>query len=153
MEQSRPKRILFLCTGNYYRSRFAEVLFNSLAEKHGLPWKAGSRGLALERGIYNVGPMAVEAIDTLTQLGVCIGDDCARMPQSLTYEDLESAGRIIALKREEHLPLLQERFPPWDERVESWHVEDEPGVLHLIEREVHALLGRLRNGSEEADSG
>lgn len=153
MEQSNPKHILFLCTGNYYRSRFAEVLFNSLARKHGLPWKAGSRGLALERGIYNVGPMAREAIDTLTRMGVCIGEDCTRMPQPLTHADLATASRIIALKRDEHLPLLQERFPPWAERVEYWHIEDEPGVLYLIEREVHELLVRLSNGSEAADSG
>ena len=56
--KSDPKTILFLCTGNYYRSRFAEVMFNSVAAKMSLPWKATSRGLALERGIYNIGPMA-----------------------------------------------------------------------------------------------
>jgi protein-tyrosine-phosphatase len=49
MGQRREKNILFLCTGNYYRSRFAEVLFNSVAGKMGLPWQAYSRGLALER--------------------------------------------------------------------------------------------------------
>jgi protein-tyrosine phosphatase len=41
----------FLCTGNYYWSRFAEILFNSVAGKRGLPWQASSRGLALERGV------------------------------------------------------------------------------------------------------
>ena len=44
MRQRHEKTVLFLCTGNYYRSRFAEVLFNSLAGKMGLPWKASSRG-------------------------------------------------------------------------------------------------------------
>jgi protein-tyrosine phosphatase len=34
---------------HYYRSRFAEHLFNALAPKHGLSWMATSRGLALER--------------------------------------------------------------------------------------------------------
>jgi low molecular weight protein-tyrosine phosphatase len=53
--------VLFLCTGNYYRSRFAEILFNSVTGKMGLSWKATSRGLALERGVNNVGPMAVSA--------------------------------------------------------------------------------------------
>ena len=145
MEQRNPKSILFLCTGNYYRSRFAEVLFNNLAEQMRLPWKAHSRGLALERGIYNVGPMAREAIETLKLLGVCLGADCERMPQPLTRDELERASQIIALKRAEHLPLLEERFPPWAEQVEYWHIEDEPGVLHLIEREVHALIARLRD--------
>ena len=33
-------RVLFLCTGIYYRSRFAEHFFNWLAETDGLPWRA-----------------------------------------------------------------------------------------------------------------
>jgi protein-tyrosine-phosphatase len=47
MRQRHEKTVLFLCTGNYYRSRFAEVLFNSVAGKLGLSWVASSRGLAL----------------------------------------------------------------------------------------------------------
>ena len=33
---SETKRVLFVCSGNYYRSRLAEVLFNQAAEKNGL---------------------------------------------------------------------------------------------------------------------
>src|SRR5260370_39303693 len=57
MAQSREKGVLFLCTGNYYRSRFAEVLFNSVAAKMGLPWRASSRGLGLGRGGNKGRPM------------------------------------------------------------------------------------------------
>ncbi len=46
-------KLLFLCTGNYYRSRFAELLFNHLAAQVGLDWRADSRGVATEMGIYN----------------------------------------------------------------------------------------------------
>jgi hypothetical protein len=35
--------ILFLCTGNYYRSRYVEELFNHRAKIESLPWRAFSR--------------------------------------------------------------------------------------------------------------
>ena len=70
MRQRHEKTVLFLCTGNYYRSRYAEVLFNSVAGKMSLPWKASSRGLALERGVNNVGPMEVSAVKALEARGL-----------------------------------------------------------------------------------
>src|SRR6266567_161348 len=70
MRQRHQRTVLFLCTGNYYRSRFAEVLFNSVAGKMGLAWQASSRGLALERGVNNVGPMAVSAVKAPEALGL-----------------------------------------------------------------------------------
>src|SRR5215467_12947219 len=65
MKQRQENTVLFLCTGNYYRSRYAEVLFNAVAGRMNLPWKASSRGLALERGVNNVGPMEVSAVEAL----------------------------------------------------------------------------------------
>src|SRR5580700_8271058 len=118
MAQRTQQTVLFLCTGNYYRSRFAEILFNSVAGKMGLPWQASSRGLALERGVNNVGPMAVEAITALEALGVRAADAVTRLPAQVTTDDLERADRVVALKQDEHLPLLQERFPAWVEKVE-----------------------------------
>jgi protein-tyrosine-phosphatase len=70
MAQQREKSVLFLCTGNYYRNRFAEIFFNSVAGRMGLPWKAFSKGLALERGVNNVGPMELSAVKALEVLGV-----------------------------------------------------------------------------------
>jgi protein-tyrosine phosphatase len=143
MRQRKESTVLFLCTGNYYRSRFAEILFNSVAAKMGLPWQASSRGLALERGVNNVGPMAVEAIAALVALGVRAGDAVTRLPRQVTLDDLERAHRIVALKETEHLPLLQERFPAWAEQVEFWHVNDAPEALGLIEQEVISLVARI----------
>jgi predicted translation initiation factor SUI1 len=152
MAQRSQKSVLFLCTGNYYRSRFAESLFNSVAGKMGLPWRASSRGLALERGINNVGPMAVAAINALKSMGVCAGADCARAPAQATTEDLERADRIVALKHAEHLPLLQERFPSWTKKVEFWQVDDAPEALALIEREVMGLVARILGGGDRQDA-
>src|ERR1700690_3850515 len=102
MGQRKQKNVLFLCTGNYYRSRFAESLFNSVAGKMGLPWRASSRGLALERGVNNVGPMAAAAVKALNNMGISAGYDCARPPIMATAADLEQADRIVALKQAEH---------------------------------------------------
>jgi hypothetical protein len=40
-----------ISTGNYSRSQFAEVLFNSVARKMGLAKQASSRGLAVDRNV------------------------------------------------------------------------------------------------------
>lgn len=87
------------------------MLFNSVAGRTGLPWQASSRGLAVERGVNNVGPMAVEAVKALEAMGVQAADAITRMPAQV--------------KHAEHL-LLQERFPTWAEKVELWHVDDAP---------------------------
>jgi len=152
MAQHKQQTVLFLCTGNYYRSRFAEILFNSVAGKMGLPWQASSRGLALGRGVNNVGPMAVAAVMALEAMGVRAAEAVTRLPAQVTTDDLERADRIVALKHAEHLPLLQERFPAWAEKVEFWHVDDAPEVLGLIEREVMGLVARILGGGQRQES-
>jgi protein-tyrosine-phosphatase len=149
MARSGDGSILFLCTGNYYRSRFAEILFNAVAGRLGLSWQALSRGLALERGVNNVGPMAVAAIAALEALGVRAADAVARLPGQVTADDLERADRVVALKQDEHRPLLQERFPGWAEKVEYWQVDDAPEALALIEQEVVGLVARIRGDQRE----
>ncbi len=149
MAERKRKNVLFLCTGNYYRSRFAEVFFNSVAQKMRLSWSATSKGLALERGVNNVGPMAISAIQALAALGVRVAEDVSRFPAQATLADFEAAERIVALKHAEHLPLMQERFPAWVEKVEFWHVDDAPDALPLIEREVMSLFARILGGGME----
>jgi protein-tyrosine phosphatase len=142
------KTVLFLCTGNYYRSRFAEVLFDSLAAASGLPWRAESRGVAIEFGVHNVGPMSAAALRRLQVLGVP-ARAYLRLPLQLAEADLERADLVVALKEAEHRPLLRERFPRWEDRVRYWHIHDTDAgtvaeALAGIEREVKALVARLR---------
>jgi protein-tyrosine phosphatase len=150
MARSRQRTVLFLCTGNYYRSRFAECLFNATAARLGFSWRAGSRGLALERGVHNVGPMDASAVRALQALGIT-GESCTRLPAQAVAGDFEEADLVIALKEAEHRPLLQERFPAWAERVEYWHIEDADGVLPRIEHEVRELIARLLGGGQQPD--
>jgi protein-tyrosine phosphatase len=142
------KTLLFLCTGNYYRSRFAEELFNHRAPHAGLSWIAKSRALAIERGISNVDSLAPFAVRALEERGLG-ARGANRPPQRCTMIDLKAADWIVALNETEHRPLLLERFPGWEQRVEYWHVGDvdvalPPAALNSIENEIQLLLFALR---------
>lgn len=115
--------VLFLCTGNYYRSRFAELLFNHLAPQNELDWMAISRALALDRGAGNIGPISKDTLEALAERGIRLEENF-RHPIALEEGDLVVASHIVAVKQDEHLPLLQRKFPRWVERVEFWHVHD-----------------------------
>ena len=137
-------KLLFLCTGNYYRSRFAELLFNTMAATHALPWQAFSRGLALDKGINNIGPMSPFALDALHALGITsIGAE--RFPLQVEEGDLQAAHHIIALQEAEHKAYLQEHYPVWSNKVEYWHIRDcvpTPAYnpLEEIARDVQRLI-------------
>jgi protein-tyrosine phosphatase len=144
------RTVLFLCTGNYYRSRHAEVLFDHHAKAAGLPWRAASRGLAIEFGVNNVGPMSKATAARLAALGIP-HEPYVRLPLSLTEADLAAAHLVVALKEAEHRPLMTERFPGWVERVEYWAVHDLDAAtpeqaLPEIEDRVRALVARLAAG-------
>ncbi len=146
MSKSAHRTVLFLCTGNYYRSRIAEALFASVASKMGIGWQAISRGLVLERGVNNVGPIAREAREALALRGIRTGEVLTRMPIHVSEVDLSTAHKIVAFQELEHRPLLVERFPSVLERVEFWDVADAPGVFDLIDAEVKGLIARLLTG-------
>jgi len=152
------RTILFLCTGNYYRSRFAEELFNHWAAEAGMEWQAVSRGIAIEMGVNNVGPISAHALRGLQDLGIT-ARGAERFPAQLKTEELALAKRIIALKEAEHRPLLLERFPEWAGRVEYWHVDDlydTPAgqAVPEMERNVRRLIQQLCAGGDrdEADT-
>ncbi len=145
------KTVLFLCTGNYYRSRFAEELFNHHAERTGLNWIARSRGLALERGAHNVGPISLFALHALKELAITArGAD--RFPQQCIVNDLASADFVVAVKEAEHRPLMRERFVKWEHLPDYWNVHDVEDAapaeaLKLIAQEVQMLLLRFGGGA------
>ena len=146
-ESEAVRVVLFLCTGNYYRSRHAEAVFNHHAAVRGLPWRAASRGLALEYGVHNVGPLARATIERLGALGIAHAE-YLRFPARVTEADLAAADLIVALKEAEHRPMVVERYPGWDEKVNYWAVHDvdfapPEEALPQIEREVIELIDRL----------
>jgi len=147
MPRPAIKTVLFLCTGNYYRSRFAEELFNHKVAAAGIAWQARSRALAVELGAHNIGPLSPFALQGLQARGLSAKGG-GRMPLQCVAIDLQSAHRIIALNEPEHRPLVRERFPEWEQRMQFWQVEDVEFVrpeiaLAAIEQQINALLGVL----------
>jgi protein-tyrosine-phosphatase len=140
------KTILFLCTGNYYRSRYAEALFNHRAPLAGLRgFVAQSRGLAIEFSNL-VGPVSVHTREAATRQGVPLDE---RAPRTLTYGDLRAAHLVIAVKEAEHRPMIDRSFPGWSNRVVFWHVHDIDVALPdvaLVEIEGHVdrLIAQLK---------
>jgi protein-tyrosine phosphatase len=144
------KTVLFLCSGNYYRSRFAEHFFNWHAENDGLPWRAKSKGLAVGRH-GNIGPISRDTVERLKELGIPINGH-SRFPQQVTEQNLSDATLVIALKEAEHKDMLLESFPSWANHVEYWHIDDldcadATEALPDLENKVLALLKRLKNGA------
>ena len=117
------KTILFLCTGNYYRSRFAEILFNHLASNRSLDWRADSRGLAPVFGEWNVGAISPYTLAGLAEARIALPEPM-RNAMHCGEDDLKHADLIVALKEAEHRPLLAKHFSGWENRVEYWHVHD-----------------------------
>jgi len=122
MRANQFKTVVFICTGNYYRSRFSEYLFNALAKKHGLHWRAISRGLRTWKVAAIEGPLSEFAAYRLTAIGVPF--DRMRFPIQLSEADLEKADLVVALKRAEHYAMMVEQFPAWADRIEYWHIND-----------------------------
>src|SRR5688500_2290130 len=144
--------VLFLCTGNYYRSRFAEVLFNHLARERGLRWRAESRGLDLAIGVNNVGPISPHTRRACELRHLPLPEPL-RSPLMLCEDDLRRARLVVAVKEAEHRAYLTRLFPRWADRARYWHVHDldaatAEDAIGQLEQLVAALLDEL--GIEDA---
>lgn len=142
------RTVLFLCSGNYYRSRFAEGFFNHLAAGHQSHWRARSGGLKIDHTRKtNVGPLSPLTLEEFKRRGVALPNPLP-YPAQVAVEDLSSASLIIALKEAEHRALMRKLFPDWEHRVTYWHVHDldqapPEATLAEIDSLVRSLHSRL----------
>jgi protein-tyrosine phosphatase len=141
---SVQNRILFICTGNYYRSRFAEAVFNHHAELQGISWIAFSRGLAVHLVEGSLSPFTRQALD-LRKIDI---RHTGPERNQLSEADLQQSRRQIALDRNEHLGMMNGQFPHWAHKIEYWEVPDLPlqsplTALGEIERRVLQLLNEI----------
>ena len=138
-------QVLFLCTGNYYRSRFAEAVFNYHCDRRQLSWRAYSRGLAIHLAPPN-------HLSPATRIGLRLRGipfhHTAAEKQAVTAADMRKAAVCIALKEIEHRPLIHTLFPGWEDRVIYWDIHDVdvalPGaMLAMLEQKVMRLIEEL----------
>ena len=144
-------RVLFLCTGNYFRSRFSQALFQQLIEINqatgGL--QVDSAGLKVDPSSGNVGPMAPEAISALQNRGVTIDPASLSAPKQVTEADLDAADVVVAVDEAAHRPMVQQQFPAWEDRIRFWTVKDrgeEDGgdPIAQLEHRVQQLFDDLK---------
>jgi protein-tyrosine phosphatase len=140
------KQVLFICSANYYRSRFSEHLFNWLAPQVDLPWKADSRGLLVDYW-GEIGPISRHAVDALNDRSILLNGN-NRRPRQLGEPDLLDSDLIVAAKEAEHRAMMRAQFPDWEDRVEYWHVDDldcagPEEAIPLLETQVRELVDRL----------
>lgn len=116
METDRSE-VLFICTGNYYRSRFCEMYFNHISQSK----MADSKGLLADKGLTE-GPLSVHTIAFLNDLNIPF--DLQRFPSQLEEIHLIRTPKVIALCEREHRPLMEEQFPDWASKITYWQVND-----------------------------
>lgn len=138
------RRVLFLCTGNYYRSRFAEALFNHHAIERGLDWVATSRGLATHLQDGDLSPLTAQALADRAIDLLHTGP----IRRAVCLQDFENADLVIAMEDREHRPYVRDRFPEWESRTVYWDVSDIDftpweEALPAIERYVLQLVDEL----------
>ncbi|MEI6461114.1 MAG: low molecular weight phosphatase family protein [Verrucomicrobiota bacterium] len=139
---------LFVCTGNFYRSRHAEAFFNWHATKLDLPHRAFSRGLLTSLVADEPTLISRDTQRRMGELGIPM-HLTGEAPTQLRRRDLERAHHTIALKRDEHYAMMLESHPEWADRIDYWAVHDidcahPDEALPQIEKQVLELVQKLR---------
>ena len=146
--------VLFLCTGNYFRSRFSELWFNHQIALLGRcdAIHAVSAGLNVKADSGNVGAIAKEAQAALQQRGVAVNPTQLAMPRQVSRPDVEQADVVVAVDADAHRPMVQELFPDLEAKIRFWRVKDLDEVdafddpITLLQQKIDQLIKALISG-------
>jgi protein-tyrosine-phosphatase len=137
------KRILFIGTENYSRCRFAEILFNHLALRFQLEWKAYSRGIDLNP--KEKGPVSAMTLLLCKALYVELPKPI-KYPESLTTSDILEADIIIAMNEEEHRDYLTHIYPQFASKIRYFKIsktQKPKEGLKALQRNIFQVIENL----------
>ena len=152
------KQFCFVCTGNLYRSKYAEACFNYLCIKNNVTNKrAFSRGLRVqpteqyEHGESFTFPvrLAIPTYERMVKRKIpfCL---IGATNQMLDNYDCASSEKIILMNKDEHMPWMTQKHSEYLDRVEcleigdknylpengydgpSWEIDDALGAIEVF---------------------
>ena len=117
------KKILFVCTANIFRSRFAEEVFNSLASDSSLSLSAFSAGMKV--GEFTTRKIYYPALEQLKRYNIKPqrGNELSTHIDDLNLDEYD---RIICMDEPEHRPMVEENTNLKGRDVEYWNIVDIP---------------------------
>jgi len=116
-------KVLFVCTGNSFRSAVAEALLKKLRND----LEVESAGTQPARKIASNAKMFLEEEDALENL--------KERPEGIENKNLEEYGLIVAMK-EHHKNEILQRFPQVKGRIQVWDIDDPIYMPNGSDREV-----------------
>ena len=133
--------VLFVCDGNYYRSRFAAAYLKYKANRLHLPLTVTSRGVKtyVHRG-KTVSPLALKE---LQRRGIP-ADYAAGVPTPLTNDDLRNADRIIAMTRASQESAMRQLSTGQSmPKTEYWEIDDDETACGRLAQRIDQLVTEL----------
>ena len=138
--------ILFVCTGNIFRSRFAEEVFNHLCKINGVDATAFSAGLQVGR--YKQRKIYWPAINELEKLKI---EPLRSNEDSVHIDDIDVSiyDQIICMDEEEHKPMVRSNELLSGFTFQYWNIVDMPKVSSDISlpkcyKKVESLIDQLK---------
>ena len=118
-------KVLFVCTANIHRSRFAEEVFNHFSEKNNKGVAAFSAGLRV--GDYNFRKIYYPALDNLEKFNI-LPKRAEELSVHIKNIDLDQYDRLICMDKNEHKPMVLPDPQLSAFKFEYWDITDMPKV-------------------------
>ena len=138
-------KVLFVCTANIHRSRFAEEAFNYLCEIHNKNHHAFSAGLRV--GDYSARKIYYPALKNLKAFNIVPlrPNDLSKHIKDVELEDYD---KIICMDEIEHKPMVDSDPQFSNYNFEYWNITDIPKVdsdvsLPMCYKKVENLFNEM----------